>query len=635
MEENYAMNNKTKSLGVKLSIISSLLAFALAIIATVLTSFSFAANTRDVTFTLVKSGVTTTMSALNNEIEDLEYMGKAFTAHGMPTSGQQLTDWWVEAMRHSYDSACIEYNGKQFWKSENYTLPVGYDKPNGAHLIGENLFVTYRIPYGNDGYMMTICTDMRENSFVDNIKAETNCEVTLFLNDVRYNTTLLNDKGNRNIGTNMDPKIWAKVKNGEEYEDRAKITGKEYFVHYTPMVDDDGTVIGAYFAGYSTDSYNTTLARTIGVNSSIVVVITIGFIFVFIFMNKANITKPIDALLPVCDDIKKIKLAQTKSDYNFKDDEIGTLAHNLMDSKKELNEYVRDIVSVLESMADGDFTKQPSLNYIGDFKAIDDAFNTIRSNLGSIISNVNASVDNVSSGASQMASGTQTLAEGTTRQATAVDELSSTISDISDKINKTAENAQTASSLSTECADIMNRQTEHMSELINAMDVVEKKSEDIANIIKAIEDISFQTNILALNASIEAARAGEVGKGFAVVATEVGTLAAKSAESANSTKVIIDNTLKAVADCVKIAHDAAEAIKNVTEKSQESASLVSEIAEASSAQAEALEQANTGINDISSVIQMNSATAEQSAASCEELSSQATILQSQISALKA
>ncbi len=629
------MNNKTKSLGVKLSIFSSLLAFTLAVIATVLTSFSFAADTRDVTFTLVKSGVTTTMANVENELEDLEYMGKAFTAHGMPTTGQQLTDWWGEAARHSYDSACIEFNGKQFWKSENYTLPVGYDEPNGAHVIGENLFVTYRIPYGADGYMMTICTDMRESSFVDGIKAETDCEVTLFLNDIRYSTTLLNAEGNRNIGTNMDPKIWAKVKNGEEYESRAKITGKEYFVHYTPMTDDDGTVIGSYFAGYSTDSYNASLARTIIVNTSIILVITIGIIFVFIFMNKVSITKPIDALIPVCDDIKKIELSKPNADFKFNNDEIGALAHNLMNSKETLNEYVRDIVDVLTTMAQGDFSKEPSIDYAGDFRAIEDAFSTIRSNLGSIIANVNSSADNVASGANQMASGTQSLADGTTRQATAVDELSSTISDISNKINQTADNAQKASSLSTECADIMNMQTERMSDLISAMDVVEKKSEDIANIIKAIEDISFQTNILALNASIEAARAGEVGKGFAVVATEVGTLAAKSAESANSTKVIIDNTLKAVADCVKIAHDAAEAIKNVTEKSQESASLVSNIAEASSAQAEALEQANTGINDISSVIQMNSATAEQSAASCEELSSQAAILQNQIAELKA
>ncbi len=452
---------------------------------------------------------------------------------------------------------------------------------------------------------------------------------------MRYNTTLLNAEGKRNIGTTMDDKVWKTLQAGDYFEDRIKISGQEYFVHYTPMVDNSGELIGSYFSGYSADSYYEILGRTIVINAAIVVVVTIGVIFLLIAFNRKNLSKPIEALLPVCDDIKNIDLTRSNPSFKFNDDEVGTLARKLMESKDDLNKYVRDIVDVLSSMAVGDFSKQSSMEYTGDFKAIDDAFNSIRSNLGNIINNVNASADNVASGANQMASGTQMLAEGTQRQATAVDQLSSTISDISNKVNKTAENAKTASGLSTECAEIMDQQKDNMNDLIEAMDIVEKKSEDIANIIKAIEDISFQTNILALNASIEAARAGEVGKGFAVVATEVGTLAAKSAESANSSKEIIESTLRAVAQSVKIAHQTADAIRDVTEKSNHSAELVGEIADDSAIEASALEQATSGISDISSVIQMNSATAEESAASCEELSSQATILQDQIAELKA
>ncbi len=431
----------------------------------------------------------------------------------------------------------------------------------------------------------------------------------------------------------MDPKVWALIRNGEVYKTRMNIGGKNYFVHYDPMTDSSGNIVGAYFAGYPADQYLEGLAKAILITSVCVLAIS-GIIVVFLVATmRKNVTRPVEALIKVCGDIRDIDLSKENENFKFNGDEIGALAQELIDSKKTLNSYVRDIVAVLSSMAVGDFSKRPSIDYTGDFVTIENAFGTIHDNLGGIIANVVESSDHVSSGADQMASGTQMLAEGTQRQATAVDELSSTISDISDNVNKTAGNAQKASSLSEDCAAIMNEQTIQMKRLIEAMEVVEKRSEDIANVIKAIEDIAFQTNILALNASIEAARAGEVGKGFAVVATEVGNLAAKSGESANSTKAIIDGTLQAVGESSKIARDAAQAIENVTDKSKQASTLVREIAEDSSAQATALGQATSGIGDISSVIQQNSATAEESAASCEELSSQARILRDQIGKL--
>lgn len=624
----------TKNLGIKISILSSALALALAVFATVMASVMFAADTRDATFLLVESGVATIKDSVSDETDMLSELAKIMKAYGASTNTDTLNTNWNNVARHDYDSAAVVQNGKVIWKSSNYFLADDYSLSDGIHSSEEKLISTYTTDFGS-GMTLIICEDLSELTFVDEIKSAAECEVTLFLDNVRYNTTLLNDAGERNIGTTMNDDIWKIISAGEVYEERAVIAGHEYFVRYEPMTGDNGKIIGAYFAGFSSDEYNTNLATTIAINTTIVVAITIGIIFLFIRMNKKNITLPIKALLPVCKDIENIHLSKPNTSFKFNDDEIGTLAHDLMQAKSTINGYVQDIVAVLSSMAEGDFSKQPSVEYAGDFKEVEQAFNTIRENLGNVITNVNASADSVASGTNQMASGTQQLAEGTQRQATAVDELSATVNDISDRINKAAENAQKASGLSSECADIMDEQTHRMSELMTAMDVVEKKSADIAEIIKAIEDISFQTNILALNASIEAARAGEVGKGFAVVATEVGTLAAKSAESANSTKEIIENTLRAVSDSVKIAHNAAEAIKNVTVKSKESAELVGEIAEVSVSQAKALSQATEGIADISSVIQMNSATAEQSAASCEELSSQAAMLQEQISTLKA
>lgn len=316
-------------------------------------------------------------------------------------------------------------------------------------------------------------------------------------------------------------------------------------------------------------------------------------------------------------------------------DETENLSKALQHVCEELGKYVDNITATTSAMADGDFSYTDRITYLGDFETIPKSFAKINEMLKETIDKLTETANGVQSGSTQIADGSQMLAEGTTRQATAVDELSSTIASISDGVNNTAKNADDASRLSNDCSDLMRQQDEAMTTLLDAMATIEKRSEDISNVIKIIEDIAFQTNILALNASIEAARAGQAGKGFAVVATEVGTLAAKSAESANSTKELIVSTLDAVKQGSTLAKQTAESIKNVTELSQQSATLVETIAEDAEKQAEALKQATQGVEDISQVIQMNSATAEQSAASCEELSAQAQILADQIGKLKA
>ena len=627
------MFKKRHGLGTKVTLICSLLILITVAISITITAFMYTVNLRETTFTLVKSGTDTIASEVKSEIKDLEFLSKTIAAHGTTQDTEQMTKWWNNDKRDEYDFLALIVKDEIVWKSDNAELPDDFKPGTGMYALDDDLILTYLTEdLGNYRFLVGTC--LEKTSFVDNLKTQTDCEISLFLNDVRFNTTIFDNSGKRITGQKMNAAIWSTIQSGKVYQDRAVINGKQYFVHYEPMKDVNDNIIGAYFAGYSADSYNSGLVRTILITIAIcVVLVGIAVVILVIILNK-DFKRPIAALVTECEDIKNIDLNKESRNFKFNNDEIGQLASELIESKQTLNSYVQDIVGVLESMAEGDFTKQPSVAYTGDFLSIEKAFEQIHSNLGEIIANVSQSSYNVSLGAEQMASGTQALAEGTQRQSATIDELSSTVTGISENVNKTAENARAASEISLDCANIMQEQTVQMQNLIDAMDIVEKKSEDIAKVIKAIEDIAFQTNILALNASIEAARAGEAGKGFAVVATEVGTLAAKSAESANSTRAIIDSTLEAVGKSIVIARDAAGAIDNVTEKSKQAADLVKEIALDSTAQAGDLEQATQGINDISEVIQNNSSTAQQSAASCEELSSQSKIMLDMVDKLK-
>ena len=627
------MFKKRHGLGTKVTLICSLLILITVAISITITAFMYTVNLRETTFTLVKSGTDTIAREVKSEIKDLEFLSKTIAAHGTTQDTEQMTKWWNNDKRDEYDFLALIVKDEIVWKSDNAELPDDFKPGTGMYALDDDLILTYLTEdLGNYRFLVGTC--LEKTDFVDSLKEQTDCEVSLFLNDVRFNTTIFDNSGKRITGQKMNAAIWSTIQSGKVYQDRAVINGKQYFVHYEPMKDVNDNIIGAYFAGYSADSYNSGLVRTILITIAIcVVLVGIAVVILVIILNK-DFKRPIAALVTECEDIKNIDLNKESRNFKFNNDEIGQLASELIESKQTLNSYVQDIVGVLESMAEGDFTKQPSVAYMGDFLSIEKAFEQIHSNLGEIIANVSQSSYNVSLGAEQMASGTQALAEGTQRQSATIDELSSTVTGISENVNKTAENARAASEISLDCANIMQEQTVQMQNLIDAMDIVEKKSEDIAKVIKAIEDIAFQTNILALNASIEAARAGEAGKGFAVVATEVGTLAAKSAESANSTRAIIDSTLEAVGKSIVIARDAAGAIDNVTEKSKQAADLVKEIALDSTAQAGDLEQATQGINDISEVIQNNSSTAQQSAASCEELSSQSKIMLDMVDKLK-
>lgn len=315
-------------------------------------------------------------------------------------------------------------------------------------------------------------------------------------------------------------------------------------------------------------------------------------------------------------------------------DETGDLTRALSKTVQTLRDYIIDISTSLAELDKGNLKFDIELEYAGDFAPIKESFQHTIYKLNDTFRNLNMSAKEVANGSEQMANGAMALAQGATEQASSVEELAATINEINHHVANNAENAKRTSTQAQTTVKELETGKKHMAQMITAMNQINDSSSEISKIIKTIEDIAFQTNILALNATVEATRAGSAGKGFAVVADEVRNLANRSAEASKNTASLIESTIQSLQEGTDIANQTAESLDRIVLYSEESAKLLLEISKASQEQASAISQVTQGIDQISSVVHTNSATSEESAATSEELSSQAQILMNMVNQFK-
>ncbi len=397
--------------------------------------------------------------------------------------------------------------------------------------------------------------------------------------------------------------------------------GVERYLAYSLIGGTDGWVIGV------TTEVNEWMGET---TFAIVITILVGLVviaaaIVICIVTANGIANPIRKTVDVMNAVASGNL--DVSVKHTSDDETGQLADSINSTINSLNGYVGEISRLCEQLAVGDFNIHRQIEFNGDFVSIIEALNSLAYGLSDTMQQIDVSAAHVNQGAAQISNGASSLASGTSEQASSIQELASIILTLKDKVDINAKNAEEANQKANQTGEKMSLSNKHMQEMVVAMNNISDKSNEISKIIKVIEDIAFQTNILALNAAVEAARAGAAGKGFAVVADEVRSLASKSAEAATDTTKLIQQTIEAVESGSHIVEEAAEALNSSVDVTNQTIKLINEIWTASTEQAAMIEQVNTGVDQISSVVQTNSATAEQSAASSEELNGQATALQ--------
>ncbi|MGH7142721.1 MAG: methyl-accepting chemotaxis protein [Planctomycetota bacterium] len=253
--------------------------------------------------------------------------------------------------------------------------------------------------------------------------------------------------------------------------------------------------------------------------------------------------------------------------------------------------------------------------------------------LNSVIKNLNATTAQVTGGSRQLADASQKLAEGSSEQASSLEETSSSLEELASMTRQNADNAVQARGLADKTRKVADEGIRAIVEMNTAMDGIKVASDEVGKIIKTIDEIAFQTNLLALNAAVEAARAGEAGRGFAVVADEVRNLAQRTAAAAKESATKIEASIRRTGQGIDTTQRVAVAFNDVSAAVKQVNDLISEISSASHEQSQGIGQLSTAVQEMDRVVQDNASNAEESAAASEQMAGQAQLLNDAVQAL--
>ncbi|MEA3465837.1 MAG: methyl-accepting chemotaxis protein [Thermodesulfobacteriota bacterium] len=354
------------------------------------------------------------------------------------------------------------------------------------------------------------------------------------------------------------------------------------------------------------------------------IVLGVFFALGFGLITSRRLSVPLKKAVTVLDELGNGHL-DNRLEINSTD-EVGQMVTAMNSFADDLK---NEVVTCMEKLAQGDLTFTITPKDQQDI--LRTTIKQVGEDLTSMIQQIQGVSDQIANGASQVSNSSQALSNGATQQASSIEEISASMTQMASQTRNNADSATTASELSASARKAADDGVHQMGEMTLAMNEINESGQNIAKIIKVIDEIAFQTNLLALNAAVEAARAGQHGKGFAVVAEEVRNLASRSAKAAAETSNLIETSVNKAKHGQQVVENTSSALTEITDRVQKVTDLVGEIASASQEQANGIEQINQGIVQIDQVTQQNTASAEESAAASDELTSQANTLRQLLS----
>ena len=358
-------------------------------------------------------------------------------------------------------------------------------------------------------------------------------------------------------------------------------------------------------------------------------------VLLFIYLVHLRVVKPLVKIEQSMQKLADGELA-TEVPYLSRTDEMGQMAQSLNlfkaiaveeeQHKQELEQVIQVVGASLQALARGDLTHRINEPFPEIADRLRTSFNIASNELSSVIATVKSGADGMKSGTEEIAQASDDLSRRTETQAANLEETAAAVAEIVSTVKKTASGAGLARKVVSITKDEADKSGEVVRKAVDAMQGIEKTSAKINQIIGVIDEIAFQTSLLALNAGVEAARAGDAGRGFAVVAAEVRALAQRSADAAKEIKELLTASRTQVEQGVRLVGDTGESLRSIIERVAEINAVVADIATGAEEQSSSLQEVNAAVDQMDQVTQQNAAMVEQATAATRTLTQQSAKL---------